>query len=345
MKEIDQVIDIALAEVGYLEKSSKAYWTNPNIVYDKTAGAGRDNYTKYAKEMDNLKVYNTPKNGYAWCKVFVDWCMVQSLGLKRAKELLLGFTAGCEQFWDWYKSKGQIYNVPKRGDLVIFGDCDHIGIVEKVANSKIYTIEGNTSNDNILVTNGGAVAKKSYNLNSGYIKGYCRPRYKDESGSNSGNNNSSNETVYPLIQKGSEGKYVRIAQEKLLNKGYKLPKWGADGNFGEETEKAVKELQRDAKIEVDGIVGKDTWKVLNSDFKKPKENNPYPGYLIYNGMQNDTVKKVQQQLIKKGYSCGKWGADGIFGFDTEKAVKAFQLNNNLDIDGIVGQYTWNKLFK
>ena len=294
MKEIDQVIDIALAEVGYLEKSSKAYWANPNIVYDKTAGAGRDNYTKYAKEMDNLKVYNTPKNGYAWCKVFVDWCMVQSLGLKRAKELLLGFTAGCEQFWDWYKSKGQIYNVPKRGDLVIFGDCDHIGIVEKVANSKIYTIEGNTSNDNILVTNGGAVAKKSYSLNSGYIKGYCRPRYKEETTSNSSKPSQSNYTFERFVKdiqiaEGQTGAWidgipgsrtlsltptisryinnrnacVKPVQKYLYSLGYKEV-GEADGIAGPKFEKAVKAYQKNNGCYVDGEITSQckTWKKL-----------------------------------------------------------------------------------
>ena len=61
MSEKDQVIDIALAEVGYLEKSKEAYRKDPTVLYDKTKGAGSDNYTKYAKEMDDLNVYNGPK--------------------------------------------------------------------------------------------------------------------------------------------------------------------------------------------------------------------------------------------------------------------------------------------
>ena len=58
MQEIDQVLDIANAEVGYLEKSWKAYRENPQVIYDKKAGAGSDNVTKYAKEMDEMNVYN-----------------------------------------------------------------------------------------------------------------------------------------------------------------------------------------------------------------------------------------------------------------------------------------------
>ena len=43
----NKVINIALNEVGYLEKSKSAYQKNPNIIYDKTQGAGEDNYQKY----------------------------------------------------------------------------------------------------------------------------------------------------------------------------------------------------------------------------------------------------------------------------------------------------------
>lgn len=58
MSEIDQLLDIFNAEVGYLEKSKEAYRKDPSVLYDKTRGAGSDNYTKYAKEMDELNVYN-----------------------------------------------------------------------------------------------------------------------------------------------------------------------------------------------------------------------------------------------------------------------------------------------
>ena len=58
MTEVDQLLDLFNAEVGYLEKSKTAYQKDPTVLYDKTRGAGSDNYTKYAKEMDELHVYN-----------------------------------------------------------------------------------------------------------------------------------------------------------------------------------------------------------------------------------------------------------------------------------------------
>ena len=180
MAEIDSLRTWAIDEVDYLEKSWKAYSENPNVIYDKYDGAGKDNVTKYAKEMDDLEVYNTPKQGYAWCKVFVDWCFVKAFGLDRAAELLIGWTAGCTQAYNWYKANGQVDSNPKKGDLVFFGDCEHIGIVMDVDESKIYTVEGNTSGTTGLVANGGQVAQKEYYRTSRYIYGYARPAYNEE---------------------------------------------------------------------------------------------------------------------------------------------------------------------
>ena len=91
-----------------------------------------------------------------------------------------------------------------------------------------------------------------------------------------------------------------------------------------------------------GIIGKDTWRVLNSDFKKPVDS--YPGYVIREGSRGENVKKIQERLIELGYSCGRWGADSVFGGETEKAVKKFQRDVGIDADGEVGRITWSRLF-
>lgn len=335
MSEINKILEIANSEVGYLEKNSREQ------LGEKTANAGDKNYTKYAEEMDALNVYNGKKQGYAWCNVFIDWCFYKAVGLDRARELLIGFSAGCTQDYNWLKAKGQIVSEPQVGDLVFFGDLSHIGIIENVDNERIYTIEGNTSNKAELIINGGQVAKKSYLKSSKYIYGYARPKYSD-SVQNTTENNTEQQITYPLLKKGSKGNFVRIVQEKLIQKGYVLPKFGVDGDFGSETEEVVKQLQRDVHIEVDGIVGKNTWDALNSVFVKPLA--VYPGYIIRYGKADDNVRKVQAQLIAKGYNCGGAGADGIFGKDTKVAVKAFQSANGLAPDGDVGPLTWKKLF-
>lgn len=338
MQEIDKILELANQEVGYLEKASREQ------LGEKTANAGDKNYTMYAEEMDALKVYNGPKQGYAWCNAFIDWLFYKTLGLERARELLIGWSAGCTQDWNWFKSAGQIVIEPQRGDLVFFGNCDHIGIIEKVDNERIYTIEGNTSNKAELIVNGGQVAKKTYLKTSKYIKGYARPKYKEIQEANQGQNNQEQQITYSLIKKGSTGNLVRLAQEKLIQKGYKLPKFGVDGSFGNETEQAVKQLQKDSGLAQDGIIGKYTWGVLNSDFSRPEIKALYPGYLIKKGQQSEDVRKVQTRLIDIGYSCGNCGADSIFGNGTLEAVKRFQKDNGLSQDGIVGPLTWNKLF-
>jgi len=70
MTEIEKILKIANEEVGYLEKSKKAYEENPSVLDNKTEGAGADNYTKYMRDMDSLNVYNGKKQGYAWCNRF-----------------------------------------------------------------------------------------------------------------------------------------------------------------------------------------------------------------------------------------------------------------------------------
>ena len=52
---------------------------------------------------------------------------------------------------------------------------------------------------------------------------------------------------------------------------------------------------------------------------------------------------MQQRLIALGYSVGKYGADGVFGEDTKKAVKAFKTAKGLSDDAVVGRNTWRKL--
>ena len=61
------------------------------------------------------------------------------------------------------------------------------------------------------------------------------------------------------------------------------------------------------------------------------------------GSSGQYVTLLQTELINRGYSCGKSGADGKFGNDTLAAVKAFQKDHGLTADGIVGPKTWAAL--
>jgi peptidoglycan hydrolase-like protein with peptidoglycan-binding domain len=63
------------------------------------------------------------------------------------------------------------------------------------------------------------------------------------------------------------------------------------------------------------------------------------------GMIGTEIQKIQKILIALGYDLGSSGADGKFGPVTEAAVKAFQDDNNLTVDGIVGPETLTKLIE
>lgn len=167
-----KVIDIALAEVGYLEKAS-----NKNLD-SKTANAGQNNYTKYWRDL----CPNYQKQ--PWCQCFVNWCFNKAYGTATAKKLLYE-TAG----WTYYTPTGAQYfknnkqwytSNPQIGDIIYFKNSErihHVGLVYKVDSNKVYTIEGNTSSGTAVIANGGEVAKKEYTLGRSDIAGYGRPQY------------------------------------------------------------------------------------------------------------------------------------------------------------------------
>lgn len=168
-----KVLEIAAAEVGYKEKKSNAQ------LEDKTANAGSNNYTKYARDFDEKypNWYNYKKQTVAWCDMFVDWCFLSAFGYQKALELLCqpekSAGAGCTYSAGYFRAKGQFYTSgPKPGDQIFFGSsinsCEHTGLVEKVENSKVYTIEGNAEDQ---------VKRCTYSLNSSNIVGYGRPKY------------------------------------------------------------------------------------------------------------------------------------------------------------------------
>lgn len=68
----------------------------------------------------------------------------------------------------------------------------------------------------------------------------------------------------PTLRKGDKGEYVTLAQTELMQKGYDLGKWGADGSFGAATEAAVKSFQKDNGLAQDGIIGEKTWAALDA---------------------------------------------------------------------------------
>lgn len=62
------------------------------------------------------------------------------------------------------------------------------------------------------------------------------------------------------------------------------------------------------------------------------------------GSRGDEVKKLQQYLIDSGYDIGSYGLDGVYGNDTANAVKKYQQDNGLAVDGIAGNNTLSKMY-
>jgi peptidoglycan hydrolase-like protein with peptidoglycan-binding domain len=138
----------------------------------------------------------------------------------------------------------------------------------------------------------------------------------------------------PVLRHGNQGELVKELQELLANWGLFL---GNDnpvtGIFDAETEAAVKTFQYRMFLVEDGIVGSLTWRALYSgDLNMPA---------LKRGDRGQAVTTLQQVLRETGDYLGE--IDGIFGVQTEAAVRAFQKATNLVVDGIVGSKTWQLL--
>lgn len=84
-------------------------------------------------------------------------------------------------------------------------------------------------------------------------------------------------------------------------------------------------------------------KYSNKTTSVKTDNNDLKIPTIKQGSKGGIVKALQIMLTGYGYSCGNCGADGDFGNGTVIAVKKYQKNKGLTVDGIVGPTTWKKL--
>ena len=187
MNKIEKLLAVAAAEVGYLEKSRAAYNADPNVIFEMVKGAGYDNYTKFAYYMDAIPGwYHGKKQGHAWCNVFTDYCFYRAFGVAMAAKITNHSQYGASVGWsaDAYKDMGRlVWKNPRPGDQIYFGQnydsLTHTGLVYRVDDNYVYTIEGNTSvGDNTIIPNGGGVCRKKY---SRYYVGICcfgRPMYE-----------------------------------------------------------------------------------------------------------------------------------------------------------------------
>lgn len=125
---------------------------------------------------------------------------------------------------------------------------------------------------------------------------------------------------WPLVRQGNTDEdafgAVTIIQHLLNDHGANVR---VDGAFGPQTDGAVRQFQQSNGLGVDGIVGNQTWPALVVQ--------------VARGSRGDAVRALQSAFPQLD-------ADGIFGDQTDAAVREFQEMFGLDVDGIVGPCTW-----
>lgn len=139
------------------------------------------------------------------------------------------------------------------------------------------------------------------------------------------------------LKEGSKGDEVKSLQQKLEILG--LYDGVIDGNFGSETTEAVKAFQKLNGLTVDGVVGPRMWDVLNTKYNNLPINLP----VVKEESTGDAVKILQEKLQQLGYYVGS--VTGSFGYETTLSVKAFQKDNGIVADGVVGAKTWKTLYE
>jgi peptidoglycan hydrolase-like protein with peptidoglycan-binding domain len=139
---------------------------------------------------------------------------------------------------------------------------------------------------------------------------------------------------WPVVTIGLNGHPIKTLQHLLGARGHNI---AVDGDFGPQTNAAVKAFQASKGLSANGTVDAQTWRILIIQVKE--------------GSHGDAVRGVQEEFQFRNES-GIPGqgvqVDGDFGPQTDAAVRGFQQALSLDIpsmavDGIVGPMTWQAL--
>jgi len=161
------------------------------------------------------------------------------------------------------------------------------------------------------------------------------------------------------LEMGSEGDAVRSLQKRLKELGYLSG--SIDGSFGVGTQAAVIAFQQASGLTPDGKAGTTTLNRLYADTARKNGSGSISvdvdrtaagrdttdiastGYVtLAAGSSGAEVRRLQERLKTLGYYGGN--TDGNFGESTEAAVMAFQLRNNLTVDGKAGPATQRILY-
>ncbi len=144
------------------------------------------------------------------------------------------------------------------------------------------------------------------------------------------------------LEKGSSGKKVKTLQNRLIELGYLSGK--ATGEYDSATRAAVLAFQKSYKeLWDDGVAGPQTLKLLYSkNARKSSSVVASTGETLQLGSSGSAVRSLQKRLKELGYFSSS--IDGDYGDLTENAVKLFQEQNGLKVDGKAGSETLEKLY-
>ena len=143
-------------------------------------------------------------------------------------------------------------------------------------------------------------------------------------------------SMYTSIQRGESGDRVRNLQYTLYELGYY--DGSIDGDFGQTTEDAVRAFQIRNSLKVDGIAGKETLAALYSSgaiaATTPQDEQERIGY----GATGEIVQEIQDCLIEWNYMTEEQRS-GTYDEVTVEAVKKFQADKGMTVDGVCGPQT------
>ena len=164
-----------------------------------------------------------------------------------------------------------------------------------------------------------------------------------------------------VLRLGDTGQFVRQMQYLLAVVAYfndQIPLPPVNGVFDKATQESLLAFQRLNGLAADGVFGPATAPRLLETYRATVANIPpnilpdnsliYPGRFLLRGSRGDDVTDLQNLLIRAAATHSfipAVAADGVFGPQTEAAVRAVQQNQGLEVNGIVGPITWDAIVK
>lgn len=310
-------LNLALAELGYQEKKSASDLDR------KHTNIGRNNYTKYARDMHKIYPATMDANPIPWCDAFVDWCMYKTFGVSTARSLLGQFddytVASAQQY---IKKGGWVTGNFEPGDQIFFsknetvGKIYHTGIFLYYKNNRTYVLEGNTGSGSGVQADGGSVCIKSYPRVPNDIAGAGRPKWDLV-----GDILIECPELHTLAYN-STGPGVRVLQA--------LTGSTVDGHFGPKTKAGLEAFQKAQGLNITGVCGASTWPAL---LAMAMTSTGWPK--LERGSQGKAIMIMQAVIGAE--------PDGSFGNKTDAALRTFQKAHGLVVDGVCGYNTWKAI--